>query len=62
MKIAAGFGQLEQNLRFGIRSLVQSPGFFITAALSLALGIAATTAIFSVIYGVIIHPFPLCAS
>lgn len=47
-----------QDFRFGIRSLIQSPGYALTAVLSLALGIAATTAIFSVIYGVIIDPFP----
>ncbi|HEY3936519.1 MAG TPA: ABC transporter permease [Bryobacteraceae bacterium] len=47
-----------QDIRFGIRSLIQSPGYALTAVLSLALGIAATTAIFSVIYGVIIDPFP----
>lgn len=47
-----------QDLRFGARGLAQSPGFSVTAVLSLALGIAATTAMFSVIYGVIIDPFP----
>jgi putative ABC transport system permease protein len=50
--------QLGHDVRFGIRSLARSPGFFFAATTSLALGIAATTAIFSVIYGVIIHPFP----
>lgn len=51
-------GQFWQDVRFGTRSLRQSPGFSITAVLSLALGIAATTAMFSVIHGVIIDPFP----
>lgn len=51
-------GSIRQDVRFGMRSLAQSPGFAITAILSLALGIAATTAIFSVVYGVIIDPFP----
>src|SRR6185437_8031747 len=51
-------GSIRQDARFGIRSLAQSPGFAVTAILSLALGIAATTAIFSVVYGVIIDPFP----
>ncbi len=51
-------GSIARDVRFGFRSLLQSPGFTVTAILSLALGIAATTAIFSVIYGVIIDPFP----
>ena len=51
-------GSIWQDVRFGIRSLAQSPGFTTTAVLSLALGIAATTSIFSVVYGVIIDPFP----
>lgn len=55
MNLASSF---RQDARFGLRSLAQSPGFAITAILSLALGIAATTAIFSVVYGVIIDPFP----
>src|SRR4051794_10919577 len=50
--------QLEQDIRFGFRNLVQNPGFTLTVILSLSLGIAASTAIFSVIYGVIIDPFP----
>lgn len=58
MKSTTHLSRLGQDVRYGIRSLARSPGFFVTAALSLALGIAATTAIFSVIYGVIIHPFP----
>lgn len=58
MNLTAWFGHLEQDVRFGIRSLTRSPGFALTAALSLALGIAATTAMFSVIYGIIIDPFP----
>ena len=58
MTSTPSFGQFGQDVRFGIRSLRQSLAFFLTGTLSLALGIAATTAIFSVIYGVIIHPFP----
>ena len=48
----------EQDVRFGIRTLSESAGFTATAVCSLALGIAATTAIFSVIYGVVVDPFP----
>ena len=51
-------GRFGQDVRFGLRSLARAPGFSASAVLSLALGIAATTVMFSVIYGVIIDPFP----
>ncbi|HYM12493.1 MAG TPA: ABC transporter permease, partial [Bryobacterales bacterium] len=47
-----------RDLRFGLRTLSKSPGFFALAVLSLSLGIAATTAMYSVVYAVILHPFP----
>ncbi|MBV9156400.1 MAG: ABC transporter permease [Acidobacteriaceae bacterium] len=50
--------QFLQDLRFGARNLIRDPGFATSTILSLALGIGATTAIFSVIYGVILDPFP----
>ena len=46
------------DLRFAARELLRRPGFTLTAVLSLALGIAATSAVFSVIYAVLIDPFP----
>src|SRR5688572_27900217 len=49
---------LIQDLGYAIRSFRRSPAFVLVALLSLTLGIGATSAIFSVIYGVIISPYP----
>src|SRR5207253_2968524 len=49
---------LAQDFRYGLRSLRKGPGFSAVAILSLALGIMATTAMYSVIYGVVLNPFP----
>jgi predicted permease len=47
-----------QDVRFALRQLWKHPGFALTAILSLALGIAATVSVFSVVYSVLIHPSP----
>lgn len=46
------------DLRFSLREMRKRPGLALTAVLSLTLGIGATTAVFSVIYGLLVNPYP----
>ena len=59
MQIPPALDQFGSDLRFGCRQLWRSPLFTAVAAATLALGIAGTTAIFSVVYAVILQPLPL---
>ena len=52
---------LLQDFRYAFRQLVKSPGFALTAVISLMLGIGATTAVFSVIYAILMNPYPYAA-
>jgi predicted permease len=53
---------LFQDVRYSIRQLKKTPGFALTAIISLALGIGATTAVFSVVYAILVNPYPYANS
>ena len=57
----AWLAELRQDLSYGLRLMRRAPGFTVSAILVTALGIGATTAIFSVVSGVLVRPLPFAA-
>ena len=58
MSIRYFFDHLRQDIVYGVRGLIRNPGFTAVVVITLALGIGANTAIFSVVHGVLMRPMP----
>lgn len=54
----AALERISQDIRYSLRQLMRSPGFTVVTVLTLALGIGATTAIFTLVYDVMLRPLP----
>lgn len=61
MRLTQYFSELRQDAFFAVRQMLSTPGFSVVAILTLALGIGATTAIFSIVHAVVLRPLPVPA-